>query len=143
MNLISNGLVRRMSLVLMLAIILVLAIAPMVSYAGGVDDIDIQMTSNGGIQISDSSGDWDFSNDKAESGWQKLYMKIKGIIVGIGGVLTLVLIGALIVNITKLGASSGNEQARSKAIMGIALSLVGAAMMGSATLFFGFFYNAL
>ncbi len=128
-------------LVAMLTMILVMAFTPIVSFAGGAEDINVSMSSNGGINVS--SGEYDFDSEDGASVWDLLFGKLRGIVTGISGIATIVMVAMFVVNLTKLGASSGNDNARSKAITGLLLTGIAAIGLGSLSLFFGFFYNVL
>lgn len=99
-------------------------------------DIDVSIDDKGGLVVDGINGD-----DK--SAWNQLFSRIKGIIVGITGVGTLVMIVLFIIQFMKLGASAGNPQARSQALTGVLWTGVAAALLGSVTIIVGFFYNAI
>ena len=83
--------------------------------------------------------------DGADGGapWEKVITKYKKFIVGIGSVCTVTFIIFFILNITKLGASASNPTARSQALMGLVWTGIAAALLGTVTLWFGFFYKSL
>ena len=77
------------------------------------------------------------------SSWNQLFSRFKGVIVGLTGVGTLVMIVLFIIQFMKLGSSAGNPQARSQALTGVLWTGVAAALLGSVTIIVGFFYNAI
>ena len=99
-------------------------------------DIGVSIDDDGGLVVDGINGD-----DK--SAWNQLFSRIKGIIVGITGVGTLVMIVLFIIQFMKLGASAGNPQARSQALTGVLWTGIAAALLGSVTIIVGFFYNAI
>lgn len=102
-------------------------------------DIGVQMGSDGKLEIDGITG----GNDGTTSSWNQLFSRFKGVIVGITGVGTLVMIVLFIVQFMKLGASAGNPQARSQALTGVLWTGIAAALLGSVTIIVGFFYNAI
>lgn len=99
-------------------------------------DIGVQMGDNGKLEIDGITSD-------DTSAWNQLFSRFKGVIVGITGVGTLVMIVLFIVQFMKLGASAGNPQARSQALTGVLWTGIAAALLGSVTIIVGFFYNAI
>ena len=75
--------------------------------------------------------------------WNQIFDRFKGIIVGLTGIGTLVMIVLFIIQFMKLGSSAGNPQARSQALTGVLWTGVAAALLGSVTIIVGFFYNAI
>ncbi len=138
----NTAVVRRVFIGLILALVLFACLTPVLSYAAGVEDIDIKMTSNGGVEVSSLSGETNFT-EGTEDTWTNLYTKIRLIASGIGGVATLVLLIVFIINFAKLGATAGNDQAREKTIKALLFTGIAVACLGSVSIFFGFFYTAL
>ena len=68
--------------------------------------------------------------------------KYKTLLLFATGILTITAFAGMIFNISKLSISGSNDAARQKAIMGILFSGIGIALMGSATIIIGVFYNA-
>ena len=99
-------------------------------------DVGVTMDKNGNLVIDGISSD-------DTSSWNQLFSRFKGIIVGLTGVGTLVMIVLFIIQFMKLGASAGNPQARSQALTGVLWTGVAAALLGSVTIIVGFFYNAI
>ena len=99
-------------------------------------DVGVQMDKNGNLVIDGISSD-------DTSSWNQLFSRFKGIIVGLTGVGTLVMIVLFIIQFMKLGSSAGNPQARSQALTGVLWTGVAAALLGSVTIIVGFFYNAI
>lgn len=81
--------------------------------------------------------------DADDSVWNTLFSKGKGIIAGLTGVGTIVMIILFIIQFMKLGSSAGNPQARQQALTGVLWTGVAAALLGSVTIIVGFFYNIL
>lgn len=100
------------------------------------DDVDVSIDEDGKLQIEGI-------NDNDTGVWNQLFSKFKGIIVGITGIGTLVMIVLFIIQFMKLGASAGNPQARQQALMGVLWTGVATALLGSVTIIIGFFYNAI
>ena len=99
-------------------------------------DVGVQMDKNGNLVIDGISSD-------DTSSWNQLFSRFKGIIGGLTGVGTLVMIVLFIIQFMKLGSSAGNPQARSQALTGVLWTGVAAALLGSVTIIVGFFYNAI
>jgi hypothetical protein len=99
-------------------------------------DVDVSVDDKGNLIIQGI-------NDNDTSAWNQLFDRFKGVIVGLTGVGTLVMIVLFIIQFMKLGASAGNPQARSQALTGVLWTGVAAALLGSVTIVVGFFYNAL
>ncbi len=99
-------------------------------------NVGVQMGSDGQLVIDGISAD-------DTSSWNQLFSRFKGIIVGLTGVGTLVMIVLFIIQFMKLGSSAGNPQARSQALTGVLWTGVAAALLGSVTIIVGFFYNAI
>lgn len=87
----------------------------------------------------------DFDKSKATSGdnFKPVIDKYKEFIVGIGSFATVTMVLFFILNITKIAAAAGNPQARSQAIAGVVWTGVAVALLGSVTIWFGFFYGSL
>lgn len=99
-------------------------------------NVGVQMGDNGQLIVDGISAD-------DTSSWNQLFSRFKGIIVGLTGVGTLVMIVLFIIQFMKLGSSAGNPQARSQALTGVLWTGVAAALLGSVTIIVGFFYNAI
>lgn len=76
-------------------------------------------------------------------GFKTVIDKYKQAIVGIGSFATVTMMLFCILNITKVAAAATNPTARSQAITGVVWTGVAVALLGSVTIWFGFFYNAL
>lgn len=66
----------------------------------------------------------------------------KGFVLGVAGVVDLFLIGVVIFRIIKLGTKSQSPMDRKNALSSLFISLLAVAIMGSATLWYGLFFNA-
>lgn len=69
--------------------------------------------------------------------------KYRVVIAGISGIGAISMILFFILGFIRLGATSANPEERSKTIMGLILSGIGAAGLGAVTFITGIFYNAL
>lgn len=85
----------------------------------------------------------DFTEGDGTAAWEKVIDKYKGFIVGISSVATVTFIIFFILNITRVAANAANPTARSQAIMGVVWTGIAAALLGSVTVWFGFFYTSL
>ena len=127
---------------LMLMFLTLFAVMPITTaltqptYAFSADDLEFSngaLTSINGFEEGDSG----------QAAWTKVIDKYKGFIVGISSVCTVTFIVFFILNITKVGASASNPTARSQAIAGVVWTGIAAALLGSVTIWFGFFYTSL
>lgn len=84
-----------------------------------------------------------FDADNSDAAWKVVIDKYKQFIVGIGSIATVTFIVFFILNITKVAASATNPMARGQAIVGVVWTGIAAALLGSVTIWFGFFYNSL
>lgn len=102
-------------------------------------NVNVEMSNNGGrseLNITGLDGD-------ATNTWNTIFARYHGVIIGIAGVCTLTFIVFFIINITKLGGSTGNPNARSEALKGVLWTGIAAAACGSVTLIASLFWNAL
>ena len=102
----------------------------------GSGDVDVGIDSDGNLVVDGISSD-------DTSSWNQLFARFKGVIVGLTGVGTLVMIVLFIIQFMKLGTSAGNPQARSQALTGVLWTGISAALLGAVTIVVGFFYNAI
>lgn len=107
-----------------------------VNVQAGVDKTDGKFK----VQID---GITDVANSAQSSIWDKIFTQYRGVIVGLSGIGAITMIVFFIMNFMKLGASAGNPQARTQALVGIIWTGLAAAGLGGVTLFVGFFYNVL
>lgn len=138
-------------LLLVIAVMLVLSfVNPIGVYAEGDDDDD----DDGKTATTDIFSDFDVSFGKdskdltiksqADSGaWGTLITKYKGFITGIAAVGAVTMVVLFIMQFLKLGASAGNPQARSQALVGVLWTGIAAAGLGAVALITGIFYNAV
>lgn len=75
--------------------------------------------------------------------WNTLFIEYRGIIIGCTGIGALTFLVFFIINFLKLGASAGNSQMRSQALMGLIWTGIACAGCGGIAIFVGFFYNLL
>jgi len=100
---------------------------------------DISVDVSGG-NLSISGGNFD--TDDQASAWNQFIEKYRNFIVGIAGIGAVTMIVLFIIQFLKLGASAGNPQARSQALVGVLWTGIAAAGLGAVTIIVGFFYNA-
>lgn len=75
--------------------------------------------------------------------WNKVFTEYKGAVVGISGIATLTFVALFIFNFMKLGATSGNPQARQACVITLLWTGIAAACCGGFTIFLGFFHGLL
>ena len=75
--------------------------------------------------------------------WTIIFAKYKTFIVGFTGVCALSCLLAFIMCFMKLGAAANNPSARSSAMTGCLVTGIGTALLGSISIVFGFFFNAV
>lgn len=102
-----------------------------------IGDVDVSMGDDGTISVTG------FGDGNSESTWNKIFKKYKVVIMGISGLGTLTFIIFFAISVLKLGASAENPQARSRALMGILVTGIAAALFGATTIILGLFWNAL
>lgn len=78
-----------------------------------------------------------------QNAWQTLLDKYKGFITGVAAVGAVTMVVLFIIQFLKLGASSGNPQARSQALIGVLWTGIAAAGLGAVAIITGIFYNAV
>ena len=96
------------------------------SWRSGVEDGVITLTGPVGIK-----------NQKGAMG--HVISKYKKIITFIGGMITVSLVGIFIFQFVQLGATATNPMERKKVLIGLLISGISAALLGSVTLFVGIF----
>jgi len=104
--------------------------------ATDINDISVEMK-DGKIELTG------FGSGDQSSAWSNIFVKYKTFIAGISGVAAITMLVFFIINFMKLGASSGNPQARQQALMGVLWTGLAAAGLGAVSIFFGFFYSIL
>lgn len=103
------------------------------------NNFSVSMDTNGNLKTT-------FDNAKKDQDfWNWVYNKGHYVIVGITGVLAIVGLGFFIFSISKFQASSinGQSSARQGAIIGMIVSGVGTALLGSVSVIFSLFWNFL
>ena len=112
-----------------------------------INDVDVQAGYTGSGKDKKFTvaidGITNVNEDSQVSIWEKIFTQYRGVIVGLSGVGAITMIVFFIMNFMKLGASAGNPQARTQALVGIIWTGLAAAGLGGVTLFVGFFYNVL
>lgn len=104
--------------------------------ATDINDISVEMK-DGKIELKG------FGSGDQSSTWSNIFAKYKTFIAGISGVAAITMLVFFIINFMKLGASSGNPQARQQALMGVLWTGLAAGGLGAVSIFFGFFYSIL
>lgn len=115
---------------------------PLVAHAGdeysNPGGVDVTIDSSGGLTVTGGG----FTSGGSADAWNEFISKYRNFIVGIAGIGAVTMIVIFIFQFLKLGASAGNPQARSQALVGCLWSGIAAAGLGAVTLIVGFFYNA-
>lgn len=101
--------------------------------------VEIHSGPSGGLVISGGG----FTSGGSADAWTAFLNKYKGFITGVAGIGAITMIVLFIIQFIKLGASAGNPQARSQALVGVLWTGIAAAGLGAVTLIVGFFYNAI
>ncbi|BBW98908.1 hypothetical protein [Geobacillus subterraneus] len=113
---------------------------PATVHAAGNDPGSVNVDVSGG-KLSVSGGG--FTNGASAQAWKDFITKYRNFIVGIAGIGAVTMIVLFIVQFLKLGASAGNPQARSQALVGVLWTGIAAAGLGAVTIIVGFFYNSV
>lgn len=101
----------------------------------GADAIDVTVSKDGQINVKNSAFD-------SGNAWTNFIRKYKNFIVGISGIGAVSMILFFIINLMKLGGSTGNPQARQQALTGVLWTGIATAGLGSVAIITGFFYGA-
>lgn len=137
---------RRFISALLLSLMFFMAVAPITQqmglsnelgmtsvYAAGLDDISIS-----------PDGKVTFSGEDTETATVSGVLdRSKTIVSYVLAICTILCIAFLIISITKFAKSGDNEQERRKAVAGIATTIIGVALLGSATFIYNFAFNML
>lgn len=115
-----------------------MVVSPDIAYASDPNAVDVTVDKNGGLSIRGGG----FTDGGSAGAWNDFIQKYKNFIVGIAGIGAVTMIVLFIFQFLRLGASSGNPQARNQALVGLLWTGVAAAGLGAVTIFVGFFYNA-
>lgn len=133
-----------------LAIACVIAIVSLFTtfFGGSIDAFAVQSTGADAMAVSANSDGTVTITNKAfndrsskENPWVNVITKYRTFIVGISGIGAVTMVLCFIVCFIKLGASTGNPQARQSAITGILWTGIAAAGLGSVAIITGFFAN--
>lgn len=117
-----------------------------------LDENVLKFSNSGGVQIAqaDNSAFDIVGNDGTvqkgsndESTFSGVIKKYKSICTYILAIVTITMIIFMIIQFTKLGAAGDNQMARKQAIGGILTTGIATALLGSLTIWFGFFYHAV
>lgn len=144
----SATMTRNVSMTILLGFLMsfmLMFTAPIEAYAGGskgddIGGVNVEVSEDGKLSIS---GNDNFTNGGSSSAWNDLFKKYRKFIVGISGIGAISMIAFFIVQFMKLGASAGNPQARSQAVVGVLWTGLSAAGLGAVTIVVGFFYNSI
>lgn len=109
------------------------------SGAGGVGGLDIQFGEDGAVL---SGGGFD-DNEDSNSVWGEILTRFHTQIAAVFGIFMLVALFKFGQLLTKLIMSSDNPRERSETITGLIVAGIATAGLGSATVFFGFFYHLM
>lgn len=107
------------------------------------NDVDVKLTAGAdgkmGFQVTGGG----FTSGGSASAWEDFIGKYRNFITGIAGIGAVTMVVLFIIQFIKLGASAGNPQARSQALVGVLWTGIAAAGLGAVTIIVGFFYNAV
>ena len=144
LNITQNKSTMRIFAGLTLLILLLSIFAPNLSFADPATSGDAK-TADGlnkfGVTM-ESNGTLKYEGMDTKS-WTDIIGRYRVFIIGGTGIATVTLVGAFVVSLTKLGASAGNPQARAGAITACLWTGIASALLGSATIIIGFFFNSL
>lgn len=133
------------SLVMALVVTIVMAFSsPIVADAqtaknNDPNNVSVTVDGQGNLKVTGGG----FTNGGSAQAWNDFIAKYKNFITGIAGIGAVTMVVLFIVQFMKLGASAGNPQARSQALVGVLWTGIAAAGLGAVTLIVGFFYNAI
>lgn len=135
-----------MALLIALTVMMMMAFSsPIEAFAGSANpnDVDVQLDAgdDGKMKLEVTGGG--FTNGGSADAWESFIGKYRNFITGIAGIGAVTMVVLFIVQFMKLGASAGNPQARSQALVGVLWTGIAAAGLGAVTLIVGFFYNAV
>lgn len=100
--------------------------------------VDVKVT-NGKLSVSGGG----FTDGGSAKAWEEFIAKYRNFITGVAGIGAVTMIVLFIIQFMKLGASAGNPQARSQALVGVLWTGIAAAGLGAVTIIVGFFYNSV
>ncbi|MDF2879519.1 MAG: hypothetical protein K0R54_76 [Clostridiaceae bacterium] len=135
---------KNVSFIVILTVLLTILLsfgAPMIAFADGDNNdpggIDVTVGEDGTLTIEGPG----FDREEGESAFTSFINQYKYFITGFAGVAATTMLLIFIKNFMTLGASAGNPQARSQALMGCLWTFIATAGLGGVTLFVGFAYN--
>lgn len=141
----KKNIVFALLLMLMFAIIMNFAVpleafaAPTSGTSGNNQIPGVSIQPDGTINIKGAG----FDQAKGGNAWGQIIGKYRTFIAGVSGIAAITMVVIFIFQFLKLGASAGNPQARSQALVGCLWSGIAAAGLGAVTLIVGLFYHAL
>ncbi|AMN30961.1 hypothetical protein BFS06_12175 [Clostridium perfringens] len=127
-----------------LCLVMAMMTALTVFCGGSLNASAAQSTGADAFSINADGDSVSISNDafkSTENPWVNVITKYKNFIVGISGIGAVTMVLCFVVCFMKLGASTGNPQARQSAITGILWTGIAAAGLGSVAIITGFFAN--
>lgn len=96
------------------------------------------------VKVTESGVDFGNSTfGNSENAWNTLLSKYRNLIIGVSAVAAVTMVLIFMINFVRLGASSGNPNARSNALVGLLWSGISAVGLGAVALIVGIFYNAI
>lgn len=104
----------------------------------GNGDIPGVTITNGSMTVTGAG----FS-ESTGSAWNTIISKYRNFIVGVSGIAAVTMVVVFIIQFLKLGASAGNPNARSAALVGVLWSGIAAAGLGAVSLIVGLFYRSI
>lgn len=106
------------------------------------NDVSVKLTpTDGKMGLTITGGG--FTDGGSATAWESFINKYRNFITGIAGIGAVTMVVLFIIQFIKLGASAGNPQARSQALVGVLWTGIAAAGLGAVTIIVGFFYNAV
>jgi hypothetical protein len=139
---------RNFAISILLALLVMFCMAfvtPVVSHAASANpnDVSVKLTPDASGKMGLAVTGGGFTNGGSAGAWEAFIGKYRNFITGIAGIGAVTMVVLFIVQFMKLGASAGNPQARSQALVGVLWTGIAAAGLGAVTLIVGFFYNAV
>lgn len=132
--------VNRTFLAVILGVLMLCSVMCVTSVkAHAIGDVDIKVSNDGQLTVNGN----DFKHNNAGSAWTDFIKKYRTFIVGFSGIGAVSMILFFIVNLMKLGQTSGNPAERQKVIQGLVWTGLATAGLGSVGIIVGFFYRAL
>ncbi len=106
--------------------------------SNGLGGIDVKIDGSGNVVVDGLD-----EEKGSAAAWNTIFIKYKGVISGVAGVITLTLIVFFLINLAKVAGSSDNPTARAAALKGLLWTGIATAGVGAVDIFLAIFYNAL